>query len=82
MVHGLIQHYKLDQAVILLRDFKEEHKMSNNEKIPMNDWNPLLIAIANKKIEIVRYLTQNLNLSVREWTRRPGTSLDEQFAEH
>jgi len=73
MVHGLIQHYRLDQAVIFLKDFKEEHKLSNTEKIPMNDWNPLLIAIANKRIEIVRYLTQNLNLSVREWTRRPGT---------
>ena len=55
----------------MLKDFKEEHKLSNTEKIPMNDWNPLLIAIANKRIEIVRYLTQNLNLSVREWTRRP-----------
>jgi hypothetical protein len=65
MVHGLIQHYKLEQAVILLRDFKEEHKISNTEKIPMNDWNPLLIAISNKRLEIVRYLTQNLNLSVK-----------------
>lgn len=41
----------------------------------MAEWNPLLVAIAYKRIEIVRYLTQELHVSVRQWTRTPNTPL-------
>jgi len=54
MVHGLITYYKLGQSVLLLRRDDEFH-MTKTEKVSMADWNPLLVAIANKKLDIVRY---------------------------
>lgn len=57
MVHGLIKFHKLDQAVLLLRGFAEEFSMNKNEKVSMADWNPLLLAIAFKRLDIVHYFT-------------------------
>lgn len=71
MVNGLIKYNKLGLAVMLLRDFNEEFKMSATEKVTMADWNPLLVAIAFKKIDIVRYLINELQVSVRQWTTKP-----------
>lgn len=38
----------------------------------MEEWNPLLVAIALKKVEIVRYLTQELNIPLRYFGKRPN----------
>jgi len=37
----------------------------------MIDWNPLLIAIAFKRVEIVRYLIHDLKISARLATKDP-----------
>ena len=54
MVHALITYYKLGQSVLLLRR-DDEFSFTKTEKISMADWNPLLVAIAYKKLDIVRY---------------------------
>ena len=46
--------------------------MSATEKVSMNEWNPLLVAIAFKKIDIVRYLINELQVSVRQWVKKPA----------
>ena len=55
MVHGLIQHYKLGQGVLALRGSPDEFQYSKTERVSMAEWNPLLVAIAFKKIELVKY---------------------------
>lgn len=57
MVHGLIKHFNLGQAVLLVKGFGEEFHMTKTEKVSMAEWNPFLIAVAFKKLEIVRYFT-------------------------
>lgn len=57
MVHGLIKFHQLDQSVMLLRGFQDEFAFAKGEKLSMKEWNPLLIAIAFKRLEIVRYFT-------------------------
>jgi len=42
----------------LLKGCTEEFAMSKTEKVSMAEWNPLLLAIAFKKVEIVRYFLQ------------------------
>jgi len=37
----------------------------------MKDWNPLLVAIAFKRVEIVKYLIQDLKVSSKLATRDP-----------
>ena len=37
----------------------------------MKEWNPLLVAIAFKRAEIVRYLLQELKISFRHASRDP-----------
>ncbi len=37
----------------------------------MKDWNPLLIAIAFKRVDIVHYLLQELKISFRHSSRDP-----------
>lgn len=38
----------------------------------MAEWNPLLVAIAYKKLDILRYFTQQLKISVRQFARSPS----------
>lgn len=58
---------------MLLQGMTDEFKLDAREKISTADWNPLLLAIGYKKLEIVRYLVQELHVSVRQWTRKPNT---------
>ena len=55
MVNGIINHYKLGQAVMTLRGFQEEFAISKTEKVSMAEWNPFLVAVAFKRLDIVRY---------------------------
>ena len=41
----------------------------------MAEWNPLLVAVAFKKLDIVRYFTQQLKISVKHFGR---SATDEQ----
>lgn len=42
----------------------------------MADWNPLLLAIAFKKLDIVRYFTAELKISVKEAAVKPVSSAE------
>ena len=75
MVHNLIKYYKVDQNVVLLKGWSDEFAISKTEKISMEEWNPLLVAIAYKKLEIVRYLLNQLNISLRISGMKPGEML-------
>lgn len=75
MVHGLINHHKLGQAVMTLKGYQEEFALSKTEKVSMAEWNPLLVAVAFKKLDIVRYFTQQLKISVKHFGR---SATDEQ----
>ncbi len=55
MVHGLINYHKLGQAVMTLKGSQEEFSLSKTEKVSMAEWNPFLVAVAFKKLDIVRY---------------------------
>jgi hypothetical protein len=46
-------------------------KSHSPQKLSMKDWNPLLLAIAFKRVEIVKYLIQDLKVSSRLATRDP-----------
>lgn len=37
----------------------------------MVNWNPILLAIAYKKLDILRYFTSELNVSIRHTTYEP-----------
>ena len=73
MVHGLIQYHGLGQSAMILRGSPDEFIVSKNppQKYIMKDWNPLLLAIAFKRVEIVRYLIQDLKVSLKLATRDP-----------
>lgn len=73
MVNGLIKYHKLGQAVILLSGHKEEFKMNKTEKVSMEKWNPLLLAIAYKKLDIVQYFLYDLQIALRHAGKRPGS---------
>lgn len=60
MVVALINYYKLGQSVVLLRGFEEEHTLYKGQnKLKMDTWSPLLVAIASEKaakaLDVVRY---------------------------
>jgi len=42
----------------------------------MSEWNPLLLAIAFKKLDIVRYFTSELNISIRQAGKKPANESD------
>lgn len=65
MVHGLNNYHKLGQSVILLKGFGEDFSMSKTEKLSMADWNPLLLAVAFKKLDIVKYFLHDLLIPLR-----------------
>jgi hypothetical protein len=46
----------------------------------MTQWNPLLVAVSGKKIDIVRYLLNDLHLSLSTAGSAPDGSLDARFA--
>ena len=58
---------------MILKGSTDEFTVSKSppQKYPMKEWNPLLLAIAYKRVEIVRYLIQDLKVSFRMGTRDP-----------
>jgi hypothetical protein len=74
MVHNLIRFHRLGQGVLLLRGLAEDFPGNKVEKVSMAEWNPFLLAVAFKKVDIVRYFTQELKVAARIAGRKPGTS--------
>lgn len=61
---------------MLLRGLSDEFQMAPKEpqvgsKVSMADWNPMLVAIAFKRTDIVRYFIQELKISVKLACRDP-----------
>lgn len=73
MVHGLITHYNLGLGVMSLKGLVFDFTV-NNEKISTSEWNPLLVAIAFKQTEIVRYLLDDLHVSLINLGRVPNSN--------
>ena len=48
-----------------LRAPADEFKMLNGQLVSTADWNPLLIAIAARKIDVVQYFLGELKISLR-----------------
>ena len=66
MVAGLVGHHHLGQSVLLLKGFQEEIALyKGGEKLKTDQWSPLLLAIAFKRLTIVRYFIEELKISVR-----------------
>ena len=65
MVSGLDNYYRLGRGVVLLRSGSATDEVKiNGEKVPTGTWNPLLVAIANKKLDIVKYFLEDLSISI------------------
>jgi hypothetical protein len=64
-VHGLTEHFKLGKGILNLRGEAEEIKLTENEKANTKDFNPFLIAVAHRKLDVVKYLINDLKISVR-----------------
>jgi hypothetical protein len=61
MVHGLVQYFRLGRSVVLVRGSTDEFTFGKGgQKVSTSNWNPLLIAIANKQLNIVRYFLNEL----------------------
>ena len=73
MVHNLLRFHRLGQSVLLLRGLAEDFPGSKAEKVSMAEWNPFLLAVAFKKVEIVRYFTQELKVAARIAGRKPAS---------
>ena len=83
MVHGLINYFALGQSAILLKsgNATDEFTMSKEgPKVSTAQWNPFLVAIANKKLEIVKYFLHDLNISIATSGVSPDLSMDARFA--
>ena len=59
MVHNLLRYHKLGQNIIHMKGNTEEFAMTKTDKVKMDDWNPLLVAIAFKKLDLVRYFLED-----------------------
>jgi hypothetical protein len=57
MVHGLINHFSLQKTFVQIKGSTDEFALKKGDKkVSMANWNPFLIVIANKKLEVVKYL--------------------------
>ena len=57
MVKALVEYYGLGMSMILIKNYsKDEFSYDKTLKVSMAAWNPLLIAIAFKRLDIVRYM--------------------------
>jgi hypothetical protein len=59
MVHNLLRYHKIGQNLIHLKGCTDEFAMTKIEKVKMDEWNPLLVAIAFKKLDVVRYFLED-----------------------
>jgi hypothetical protein len=71
MVNGLLEHFKLGKGILNLRGEAEEIKLTQNEKANGKDFNPFLIAVAHKRVDMVRYLVSAHKISVRMAGKSP-----------
>jgi len=71
MVHGLTEYFKLGKGILNLRGDPEEIKLPLNDKANAKDFNPFLVAVLHKRIDIVRYLINDLKISVRMAGKSP-----------
>jgi hypothetical protein len=60
-------------SVMYLKGCPDEFTISKNpvKRVSMKEWNPMLISIAFKRVDIVRYLIQDLKVSYRLATMDP-----------
>ena len=82
MVHGLVNHFNLGQSAILIRGCTDEFtygKGAGAKKASMAAWNPLLVAVASKKLDIVKYFLNDLQIAIVSAGRAPDGSLDARF---
>ena len=63
MVTGLVNYHRLGRGVVLVRGAADEFKL-NGDKVSMAAWNPLLVAIANKKLDVVKYFLEDLSIAL------------------
>ena len=68
MVHGIVQHFRLGRSVVLIKGSSDEFTFGKHggevSKVSMANWNPILLAIAYKKVEILKYFLNDLKISV------------------
>lgn len=75
MIHALIQANNV-QNLMLLKGH-EGVFILNEQELSMKEWNPLLVALAYKQSEVLKYLIGNAKLSVRVAGRDPRYSFIE-----
>ena len=73
MVHGLINHLHLGPGFINLKGHTDEFSWSKTEKSSMKEWNPLLLAVAYKRNEILNYFMQDRQVSLRLFGQRSAS---------
>lgn len=54
-----------------LRGQPDEFKSIANQTESTAHWNPLLIAVANKRIDVVKYFLEELNISLKLFGAKP-----------
>jgi hypothetical protein len=75
-VHGLVTYYGLGQGVAAMKGSNEEFTI-NKQKHKMENWNPVLHAVAFKRVDIVRYFIHELKISLKLAMRDPSVPLAE-----
>jgi hypothetical protein len=56
MAGGLIEGYGLGKTVLLLKGCTDDFQLTKTDKVKMTEWNPLLVAVAFKQLDVVRYV--------------------------
>jgi hypothetical protein len=83
MVSGLVNYHRLGRGVILVRGPANDEIRVAGEKFSTAQWNPLLVAIANKKLDIVKYFIEELSISISLFGLNPEVQgSDASFALH
>lgn len=61
-----------------LTGLKEEFTIAKNplQKVSMENWNPFLVAIAFKRLDIIRYFMMELKVSVKVACRDPHQTFE------
>jgi hypothetical protein len=84
MVHGLINHFRLARSVTQVRGSSDEFTFGKHGgqqgKVSMANWNPVLLAIGYKKVDILRYLINELKISLSTSATAPDASVDARYA--
>lgn len=73
MVNGLITHYKLGLGAMSNTGLAENITFLKGEQLSTESFNPLLLAIAHKKLDIVRYFLYDMHVSLKNFGKKPFT---------